>query len=180
MEFNLGQTAASSGLAIPWNAHAIGGRMLPLGPEILKGPKETLMLELMYILLFVGCPIFVVLASWLTKKGRMDSLTEKDLPLADEEGYNAIPKEFRDKLRFMVRYSPVKKTMATRQNYVYMEEQLLYGNIPLTDWIKHDVPLRDGQNLSPQALRRISMLKQYVAPPKGGQQEQPKYTVVAS
>lgn len=129
------------------------------------------MWELFYILLFIGCPLFIVIACVLTKKGRMPSMNQESLPFSDEEAYLAIPKEFREKLRFMVRYSTVKKNLATRQNYVYLEEQLLYGNIPLTDWIKHDVPLRDAQNLSPQALRKISMLKQYT--PKKGQPEQP-------
>jgi hypothetical protein len=141
-----------------------------------RSPGET-MLELMYILLFVGCPLFVVLATWLTKKAKMEDLGAESLPFSEEEAYNAIPKEFREKLRFMVRYSPVKKNIATRQNYVYLEEQLLFGNIPLTAWIKHDVPLRDGQHLSPQALRRISMLKQYT--PAGAVPVKPKLEVVS-
>jgi hypothetical protein len=141
------------------------------------------MLEMMYVILFIGCPLFILITTLLTKKNNpMKSLDEKDLPFTDEEAYKAIPKEFREKLRFMVRYSPVKRKLTTRQNYVYLEEQLLYGNIPLTAWIKHDVPLREDVQLSPQALKRISMLKQYTQPTqatKGAPESEPKLQVVA-
>ncbi len=122
------------------------------------------MVELVYILLFVGCPLFIFIACLLIKKAPIQNLKSETLPFNDAEAYLAIPKEFREKLRFTVRYSPVKRRFATGKNYVYLEEQLLYGNIPLTDWIKHDVPLKHGHQLSAEGLRRISMLKQYAQP----------------
>ena len=121
------------------------------------------MAELAYILLFVGCPLFIFIASMLIKRAP-GNLSTENLPFTDAEAYLAIPKEFREKLRFTVRYSQVKRRFATGKNYVYLEEQLLFGNIPLTDWIKHDVPLKNGHQLSAEALRRISMLKQYAQP----------------
>jgi len=137
------------------------------------------MLEIMYVLLFIGCPLFILITTLLTRKGRMQSLDDQNLPFTEEEAYSAIPKEFREKLRFMVRYSPVKRKLTTRQNYVYLEEQLLFGNIPLTAWIKHDVPLREDVQLSPQALKRISMLKQYTQPAKAAPEAEAKLQVVA-
>ena len=86
---------------------------------------------------------------------------EESIPLAEEEIYKTIPAEFLQHLRFSVRYSPVKKRFGSGQNYVYLEEQLRYGNVPLTDWIKHDVPIKEGFQPSPQLLRRLSLLKQY-------------------
>jgi hypothetical protein len=36
---------------------------------------------------------------------------EESIPVADEEAFKAIPVEFLQNLRFMVRYSPVKKAV---------------------------------------------------------------------
>jgi len=121
------------------------------------------MLEIFYILLFIGAPLFVLITFVLTKKGTKHSLMkEEEMPLSQEEVYKTIPLEFLQHLRFSVRYSPVKKRFGSGQNYVYLEEQLRYGNVPLTDWIKHDVPIKESYQPSPQMLRRISLLKQYV------------------
>jgi hypothetical protein len=123
------------------------------------------MLQIFCILFFIGAPLFVVITYFLTKKDGSSTplLKEANLPLADEEIYKTIPAEFLQHLRFSVRYSPVKKRFGSSQNYVYLEEQLRYGNVPLTDWIKHDVPIKAGFDPSPQALRKISLLKQYDA-----------------
>src|SRR5207249_1581633 len=96
-----------------------------------------------------------------TRKGTQNSFTQEDIPLSDEEVYKTIPPQFLQHLRFSVRYSPSKKKFGSSQNYVYLEEQLRYDNVPLTDWIKHDVPIKEGFQPSPQMLRRISLLKQY-------------------
>src|SRR5689334_6732347 len=120
------------------------------------------MLQIFYILLFVGAPLFVLITFLLSRRaGTSDSLYKEEIPISEEEVYKAIPAEFLQHLRFMVRYSPVKKKFGSGQNYVYLEEQLRYGNVPLTDWIKHDVPIKEGFQPSPQVLRRISLLKQY-------------------
>jgi hypothetical protein len=121
------------------------------------------MLQISLIVLFIGVPLFVAVTFLFTKRsGSSNSLFEQvDLPLAEEEVYKTIPQEFLQHLRFSVRYSPVKKRFGSSQNYVYLEEQLRYGNIPLTDWIKHDVALKEGFQPSPQVLRKISLLKQY-------------------
>lgn len=120
------------------------------------------MLEMFYIVLFIGAPLFVLLTFLLTKKGSKNSLMkEEDIPVSAEDVYKTIPLEFLQHLRFSVRYSPVQKKFGSGQNYVYLEEQLRYDNIPLTDWIKHDVPIKEGYQPSPQMLRRISLLKQY-------------------
>ena len=95
------------------------------------------MLEMAYILLFIGAPLFVLITFLLTKKyGHKSLMQEKEIPLADEEVFRVIPPEFLQHLRFSVRYSPVKKKFGSGQNYVYLEEQLKYDNVPLTDWIK--------------------------------------------
>ena len=121
------------------------------------------MLQMIYILLFVGAPLFVLLTFLLTgkTKGSNSLFKEESIPLSDEEIYRTIPAEFLQHLRFSVRYSPVKKRLGSGQHYVYLEEQLRYGNVPLTDWVKHDVPIKEGFQPSPQVLRRISLLKQY-------------------
>jgi hypothetical protein len=121
------------------------------------------MLEILCVILFIGAPLFVLITFLLTRKGNNNSLMmEEDMPLSHEEVYKTIPLEFLQHLRFSVRYSPVKKKFGSGQNYVYLEEQLRYDNVPLTDWIKHDVPIKEGYQPSPQMLRRISLLKQYV------------------
>src|SRR5205807_4996269 len=106
---------------------------------------------------------FVLITFLLSRKaGTSRSLfKEEEIPISDEEVYSKIPAEFLQHLRFMVRYSSVKKKFGSGQNYVYLEEQLRYGNVPLTDWIKHDVPIKEGFQPSPQVLRRITLLKQY-------------------
>lgn len=123
------------------------------------------MLQIIGSLLFIGVPLFVLITFLLTRKsGVSNSLfQEESIPLADEEIYKTIPAEFLQHLRFSVRYSPVKKRFGSGQNYVYLEEQLRYGIVPLTDWIKHDVPIKEGFQPSPQVLRKISLLKQYDA-----------------
>ena len=137
------------------------GRSVPDG----SGGKESnnAMLQMVYILLFVGAPLFVLMTYLLTRRaGAANTLfKEESIPLSEEEIYTTIPMEFLQHLRFSVRYSPVKKRFGSGQNYVYLEEQLRYGNVPLTDWIKHDVPIKQGFQPSPQVLRRISLLKQY-------------------
>jgi len=120
------------------------------------------MLQMIYILLFIGAPLFVLITFFLSRKsGMSDALKKEEIPVSEEEIYKAIPAEFLQHLRFMVRYSPVKKKFGSGQTYVYLEEQLRYGTIPLTDWIKHDVPIKEGFQASPQVLRKISLLKQY-------------------
>jgi hypothetical protein len=137
------------------------------------------MLQIIYILLFVGLPMFVLITYLLSKKagGASSLFKEQEIPLSDEEIYKTIPAEFLQHLRFMVRYSPVKKKFGSGQNYVYLEEQLRYGTIPLTDWIKHDVPIKEGFQASPQVLRKISLLKQY--DPRKAMQSAPKLDVIA-
>ncbi len=137
------------------------------------------MLQMLYILLFVGAPLFVLITFLLSRKsGTSQSLyKEQGIPLSEEEVYNTIPAEFLQHLRFMVRYSPVKKKFGSGQNYVYLEEQLRYGTIPLTDWIKHDVPIKEGFQPSPQVLRKISLLKQY--DPKKALPSAPKLDAIA-
>src|SRR5437867_10678023 len=119
------------------------------------------MLEMFYTILFIGAPLFVLIIYVLTRKGTQNSFTQENIPLSDEEVYKTIPPQFLQHLRFSVRYSPSKKKFGSSQNYVYLEEQLRYDNVPLTDWIKHDVPIKEGFQPSPQMLRRISLLKQY-------------------
>ena len=99
------------------------------------------MLQSMYIVLFFGLPIFILLATLLVKKFGMPGprLKEESLALSEEQAYRIIPAEFLAHLRFMVRYSPVKKHFGSRETYVYLEEQLRYGDVALTNWIKHDV-----------------------------------------
>ena len=122
------------------------------------------MLQSMYIVLFFGLPIFIFIATLLAKKFTGGfGLKEESLELSEEEAYRIIPAEFLAHLRFMVRYSPVKKHFGSRETYVYLEEQLRYGDVALTNWIKHDVPIKAGSEPSPQVLRAISMLKQYSA-----------------
>jgi hypothetical protein len=136
------------------------------------------MLQIFYILLFVGAPLFVLITFLLSRKtGTSDRLYKEDIPLSEEEVYKAIPAEFLSHLRFMVRYSPVKKKFGSGQNYVYLEEQLRYNGVPLTDWIKHDVPIKEGFQASPQVLRKISLLKQY--DPKKALQGSPKLDLIA-
>jgi len=136
------------------------------------------MLQIVYILLFVGVPMFVLITYLLSKQavGSNALFKEEEIPLSDEEIYRTIPAEFLQHLRFMVRYSPVKKKFGSGQNYVYLEEQLRYGGIPLTDWIKHDVPIKEGFQPSPQVLRKISFLKQY--DPRKAVQSMPKLDVI--
>jgi hypothetical protein len=142
--------------------------------------KEKRMFQIAYILIFVGAPLFVLITYLLSKRaGAGNALfKEESIPLADEEIYRTIPAEFLQNLRFSVRYSPVKKKFGSGQNYVYLEEQLRYGNVPLTDWIKHDVPIKEGFQPSPQVLRKISLLKQY--DPKKAIHITPKLDAVAS
>jgi hypothetical protein len=122
------------------------------------------MLTSLYIVLFFGLPIFIFIATLLAKKfGAGSGLKEESLALSEEEAYRTIPAEFLSQLRFMVRYSPVKKRMGSGETYVYLEEQLRYGNVALTNWIKHDVPIKANCEANPQVLRAISMLKQYSA-----------------
>jgi hypothetical protein len=137
------------------------------------------MLQIVYIILFVGAPLFVLITFLLSKRAGSGNslLKEQEIPLSDEEVYKTIPAEFLQHLRFMVRYSPVKKKFGSGQNYVYLEEQLRYGSIPLTDWIKHDVPIKEGFQPSPQVLRKISFLKQY--DPRKAVHNQPKLDVIA-
>jgi len=137
------------------------------------------MLQMIYILLFVGAPLFVLITFLLSRKaGTSKSLyKETEIPISEEEVYSKIPAEFLQNLRFMVRYSPVKKKFGSGQNYVYLEEQLRYGGVPLTDWIKHDVPIKEGFQPSPQVLRRISLLKQY--DPRKAAHNQPKLDLIA-
>ena len=137
------------------------------------------MLQMIYILLFIGVPLFVLITFLLSRRtGTGNSLfKEVDIPLSEEEIYKTIPAEFLQHLRFMVRYSPVKKKFGSGQNYVYLEEQLRYGTIPLTDWIKHDVPIKEGFQASPQVLRKISFLKQY--DPRKAVHSAPKLDVIA-
>lgn len=132
------------------------------------------MLQIVYIILFVGAPLFVLITFLLSRRAGAgsDGLFKAEIPLSEEEIYKTIPAEFLQHLRFMVRYSPVKKKFGSGQNYVYLEEQLRYGGIPLTDWIKHDVPIKEGFQPSPQVLRKISFLKQY--DPKKAVQALPK------
>ena len=121
------------------------------------------MLEIFYILLFIGAPLFVLITFLLTRKNPAQSLMrEEEIPLSQEEVFKTIPIDFLQHLRFNVRYSPAKKKFGSGHSYVYLEEQLRYDNVPLTDWIKHDVPIKEGYQPSPQMLRRISLLKQYV------------------
>ena len=121
------------------------------------------MLQMICIVFFIGAPLFVLITFLLTRQAAhgMSLFKGKDKPLAEEEIYRTIPAEFLQHLRFSVRYSPVKKRLGSGQNYVYLEEQLRYGNVQLTDWIKHDVPIKEGFQPSPQVLRKISLLKQY-------------------
>lgn len=121
------------------------------------------MLQMIYILFLVGAPLFVLITFLLTRQAAhcMLLFKEKDTPRSDGEIYRTIPAESLQHLRFSVRYSPVKKRLGSGQNYVYLEEQLRYGNTPMTDWIKHDAPLREGFQPSPQMLRKISLMKQY-------------------
>jgi hypothetical protein len=120
------------------------------------------MFQMICILLFIGAPLFVLIAALLTRQAGQPSLfAEKSPPMAEEEIYRTIPADFLQHLRFSVRYSPVKKRLGSGQNYVYLEEQLRYRNVPLTDWIKHDVPIKENFQPSPQVLRKISLLKQY-------------------
>ena len=120
-------------------------------------------MEMFYVILFIGAPLFVLITYLLTKKSKHNSLMkEEEIPLSEEQVFKTIPIEFLQHLRFNVRYSPVKKKFGSGQNYVYLEEQLRYDNVPLIDWIKHDVPIKEGYQPSPQMLRRISLLKQYV------------------
>jgi hypothetical protein len=119
------------------------------------------MFQVISIVLLVGVPLFILITFVLSKKMKTSNpLFEKEFPLSEEEVYRVIPAEFLRHLRYMVRHSPVKKKLGS-QNYVYLEEQLRYGTIPLTDWIKHDVPIKEGFQPSPQALRKMSILKQY-------------------
>jgi len=135
------------------------------------------MLQIFYILLFIGAPLFMLITYLLTRKGGGSSFfKEESIPLSEEEIYKVIPAEFLQHLRFSVRYSPVKKRFGSGQNYVYLEEQLRYGNVPLTDWIKHDVPIKEGFQPSPQVLRKISLLRQY--DPKKAVQMTPKLDLV--
>jgi hypothetical protein len=123
------------------------------------------MFQILCIVFLIGAPLFVLITYLLTMKGgsSTSSFAQKDLPLADEEVYRTIPPEFLQHLRFSVRYSSVQKRFGSGQTYVYLEEQLRYGNVPLTDWIKHDVPIEHGFEPSPQVLRTMSLLKQYDA-----------------
>jgi hypothetical protein len=134
---------------------------------------------MIYILLFVGAPLFVLMTFLLSRKAGTSKplYKEEEIPLSDEEIYKTIPAEFLQHLRFMVRYSPVKKKFGSGQNYVYLEEQLRYGGVPLTDWIKHDVPIKEGFQPSPQVLRKISLLKQY--DPRKAVHSAPKLDVIA-
>ena len=119
------------------------------------------MLQIFCVIFFIGAPLFVLITFVLTKQAGNNSLMkEQEVPVTEEEVYQRIPAEFLQHLRFSVRYSPVKKKFGSGQNYVYLEEQLRYNNIPLTDWIKHDVPIKEGYQPSAQMLRRISLLKQ--------------------
>ena len=136
------------------------------------------MLQIFYILLFVGAPLFVLITFLLSRRaGTSDSLYKEEIPISEEEVYKAIPAEFLQHLRFMVRYSSVKKKFGSGQNYVYLEEQLRYNGVPLTDWIKHDVPIKEGFQPSPQVLRKISFLKQY--DPRKAVQSAPKLDLIA-
>jgi hypothetical protein len=121
------------------------------------------MLQMIYIVLFVGTPLFVLITVLLIRRlgHGVKAFNEINMPLSDEESYRTIPSHFLQHLSFSVRYSSVKKRLGSGQNYVYLEEQLRYGTVPLSDWIKHDVPIDEGIQLSPQFLRKISLLKQY-------------------
>ena len=136
------------------------------------------MLQMIYILLFIGAPLFVLITFLLSRRaGTSDALLKEEIPLSEEEVYKTIPAEFLQHLRFMVRYSAVKKKFGSGQNYVYLEEQLRYNGVPLTDWIKHDVPIKEGFQASPQVLRKISVLKQY--DPRKAVKSAPKLDVIA-
>jgi len=124
------------------------------------------MLVMFYIVFFIGAPLFVLITFVLTKKGGKRSLfKEEEIPLSEEEVYRTIPPEFLQHLRYSVRYSPVQKKCGSGRTYVCLEEQVRYENVLVTDWLKHDVPIKEGYQPSPQMLRRISLLKQYA--PKG-------------
>lgn len=120
------------------------------------------MLQMIYSLLFIGASLFVLTPFLLTRKAGASTrlFKEESLLPGEEEFYKTTPAEFLQHLRFSVRYSPGKKRFASGRNYVCLEEQLRYGNIPLTGWIKHDVP-KEGFPPSPQVLRIISLLKHY-------------------
>ena len=103
------------------------------------------MLQIFGVIFFIGAPLFVLITFVLTKQAGNNSLMkEEEMTVTQEEVYDKIPSELLQHLRFSVRYSPVKKKFGSGQNYVYLEEQLRYNNIPLTDWIKHDVPIKEG------------------------------------
>jgi len=112
-------------------------------------------------------PVYVALVSVLltyvvTRKLLRDShpksrCVTQTIRLEDDD-WDGIPEEVAGLLNVMIRYVPSAGRGDSKARMVRIEERLMLGGTPLTNWVEHDEVL-DAIAADPSAIERLSVLR---------------------
>ena len=115
-------------------------------------------------LLFLYVALVSVLITYVvTRKLLMANISKKregfTIPLGEEELAD-IPEEIARQLSLMIRYVPsAGRAGAAKARLVQIEERLMLGGAPLTNWVKHEATVNEKISLDSHSIEQFSVLR---------------------